>query len=156
VVHPSAGHYTGTLVHGLLYKCRNLSSFGHPTRPGIVHRLDKDTSGVMVVAKSDRAHEFLSNQFKKREIKKSYLTIVHGNVEKKPVVGDVVYGYGKRWWNQKSLIMKEALTLIRRQMLHAEILGFVHPDSSQYVEFEAPLPTDMNRFLEWLNKNQTA
>jgi len=222
VVHPSAGHYTGTLVHGLLYKCRNLSSFGDPIRPGIVHRIDKDTSGVMVVAKSDRAHNFLSNQFKRREVKKSYLTIVHGNVEKKkgiidlpisrnpikrkemsvsllkgraaitewevmslfslgfsllrislhtgrthqirvhmsymgyPVVGDIVYGYGKRWWNQKSLVMKETLNLVKRQMLHAEILGFVHPDSLKYVEFKAPLPTDMDCLLKWLNKNQTA
>jgi len=89
VVHPSAGHYTGTLVHGLLYRCRNLSSSGDPIRPGIVHRLDKDTSGVMVVAKSDRAHDFLSNQFKKREIKKSYLAIVHGNVEKKKGIIDL-------------------------------------------------------------------
>jgi len=220
VVHPSAGHYTGTLVHGLLYRSRNLSSSGDPIRPGIVHRLDKDTSGVMVVAKSDRAHDFLSNQFKKREIKKNYLAIVHGNVEKKkgiidlpisrhpikrkemsvsllkgraaisewevisvfplgfsllritlhtgrthqirvhmaymgyPVVGDIVYGYGKKWWNQKSFTMKKTLTLVKRQMLHAEILGFVHPDSLQYVEFEAPLPTDMDCLLKWLDKNQ--
>jgi len=222
VVHPSAGHYTGTLVHGLLYRCRNLSSSGDPIRPGIVHRLDKDTSGVMVVAKSDRAHEFLSNQFKRRKVKKNYLTLVHGNVEKKkgtidlaisrhpikrkemsvslskgrvaitewevisvfslgfsllrislhtgrthqirvhmaymgyPVVGDVVYGYGKKWWNQKSLTMKKTLTLVKRQMLHAEILGFVHPDSLQYVEFEAPLSTDMDCLLKWLNENQMA
>jgi len=222
VIHPSTGHYTGTLVQSLLYKCRNLSSFGDPIRPGIVHRLDKDTSGVMVVAKSDEAHDFLANQFKRREVKKRYLTLVHGNVEDKkriidfpisrhpvkrkemsvsllkgrpamtewevisvfslgfsllrislhtgrthqirvhmaymgyPVVGDIVYGYGKRWWKQKSLIMKEILTLAKRQMLHAELLGFIHPDSLKYVEFEAPLPTDMDCLLKWLNKNQTA
>ena len=70
VVHPSSGHYTGTLVHGLLYKCPDLSSLSGPGRPGIIHRLDKDTSGVMVVAKSDRAHNLLANQFKRREVKK--------------------------------------------------------------------------------------
>jgi 23S rRNA pseudouridine1911/1915/1917 synthase len=65
-----------------------------------------------------------------------------------------VYGYGKRWWKQQSLIVKEALTLAKRQMLHAELLGFVHPDSMRYVEFQAPLPMDMVCLLKWLNENQ--
>ena len=65
VVHPAAGHYSGTLVHGLLGKCSGLSSLGGSWRPGIVHRLDKDTSGVMVVAKGNRAHHLLAHQFKK-------------------------------------------------------------------------------------------
>ena len=222
VVYPSAGHNTGTLVNGLLYKCSDLSFFGNSIRPGIVHRLDKDTSGLMVVAKTNKAHDFLSHQFKKREVTKSYLALVHGNVKTKegtidlpicrnpkkrkemtvslskgrksitvwkllslfsigfsllrisihtgrthqirvhmaymgyPVVGDSVYGYGKRWWNKKSLIIQEMFPLVKRQMLHAEILGFVHPDSLQYVEFTVPPPKDMNVLLQWLNNNLMA
>ncbi len=75
VVHPAAGHQTGTLVHGLLAACRDLTGVGGELRPGIVHRLDKDTSGVMIVAKTDRAHRSLVNQFKKGRITKHYLAI---------------------------------------------------------------------------------
>ena len=71
-----------------------------------------------------------------------------------PVVGDRVYGYGKRWWKQQSLIVQEALTLAKRQMLHAELLGFVHPDSMKYVEFEVPPPTDFVFLVEWLTENR--
>ena len=63
VIHPAPGHYKGTLVHGLLQYCRDLSGIGGVLRPGIVHRLDKDTSGIMVIAKKDKAHDFLSKQF---------------------------------------------------------------------------------------------
>jgi 23S rRNA pseudouridine1911/1915/1917 synthase len=71
-----------------------------------------------------------------------------------PVVGDILYGYGKRWWKHQSSIMKEAFTFVKRQMLHAELLGFVHPDSMRYVEFEAPPPMDMAYILKWLNESQ--
>ena len=220
VVHPSAGHYSGTLVHGLLNKCGPLSSFGDPIRPGIVHRLDKDTSGVMVVAQGDRAHTFLAHQFKKRAVTKQYVAVVHGLVEKGkgvvdlpisrhpvrrkemsvsllkgraakseweviahfslgfsllkiylhtgrthqirvhmaymgyPIVGDAVYGRGKNWWKEQSSPVKEALGLVKRQMLHAEVLGFSHPDSRHYVEFKAPRPKDMVDFLDWLAEHQ--
>jgi len=78
VVHPAPGHFTGTLVHGLLRHCKDLSGIGGVMRPGIVHRLDKDTSGLMVVAKNDAAHAFLSRQFKAGEITKRYVALVHG------------------------------------------------------------------------------
>ncbi|MFA6499073.1 MAG: RluA family pseudouridine synthase [Desulfurivibrionaceae bacterium] len=78
VVHPAAGHSSATLVHGLLYHCGGLSGINGELRPGIVHRLDKDTSGVMVVAKSDFAHQALADQFKRREVKKVYQALVDG------------------------------------------------------------------------------
>lgn len=78
VVHPACGHDTGTLVHGLLYHCDNLSGISGAQRPGIVHRLDKDTSGLMVVAKNDQAHQGLISQFKNRQVKKIYRAIIRG------------------------------------------------------------------------------
>ena len=83
VVHPAPGHFTGTLVHGLLRHCKDLSGIGGVMRPGIVHRLDKDTSGLMVVAKNDAAHAFLSAQFKAGAVTKRYLALVHGIVKAK-------------------------------------------------------------------------
>ena len=79
VVHPAAGHWDGTLVNALIYHFNQLSSI-YPLRPGIVHRLDKDTSGLLLIAKSDKAHLQLSKQLKNREIKKDYAAIVHGQV----------------------------------------------------------------------------
>ncbi len=78
VVHPSHGHSGGTLVHGLLHHCTNLSGVGGELRPGIVHRLDKDTSGIMIVAKNDASHQSLTAQFKKRLVEKRYLAILSG------------------------------------------------------------------------------
>ena len=81
VVHPAPGHHSGTLVNALLYHCPKLEGIGGALRPGIVHRLDKDTSGVLVVAKNDRAHHHLSKQFKSRQVKKQYLALVYGKME---------------------------------------------------------------------------
>jgi len=78
VVHPAAGHQSGTLVHGLLHHCGTLSGISGEQRPGIVHRLDQDTSGVMVVAKNDRSHRTLVRQFSERHVKKIYLALVLG------------------------------------------------------------------------------
>ncbi len=78
VVHPSPGHSHSTLVHGLLYHCQDLSGIGGVLRPGIVHRLDKDTSGVLVVAKNDSAHHHLVKQFKDRLVSKAYLALLAG------------------------------------------------------------------------------
>lgn len=80
VVHPAPGHYSGTLVNALLYHCPRLVGIGGALRPGIVHRLDKDTSGVLVVAKNDMAHIHLSRQFKSRQVKKEYLALVYGKI----------------------------------------------------------------------------
>jgi 23S rRNA pseudouridine1911/1915/1917 synthase len=81
VVHPAAGNWRGTLVNALLARCGDLSGVGGEVRPGIVHRLDKDTSGVMVAAKSDRAHASLAKQIKDRTAGRRYLALVHGSVQ---------------------------------------------------------------------------
>jgi len=79
-VHPASGNYTDTLVNALMFRLDNLSSINGEIRPGIVHRLDKDTSGIMVVAKNDKAHVSLSTQIAERKVKKQYLAIVEGNM----------------------------------------------------------------------------
>ncbi len=81
VVHPAPGHSSGTLVNALLFHCPDLGAIGGAIRPGIVHRLDKDTSGTMVAAKSAEAHEELARQFKAREVQKKYLALVYGDVQ---------------------------------------------------------------------------
>jgi 23S rRNA pseudouridine1911/1915/1917 synthase len=78
VVHPAAGHWQGTLVNAVLHHCAAVSSGGHPLRPGIVHRLDKDTSGCILVAKNDATHAELARQFAERSAKKTYLAVVRG------------------------------------------------------------------------------
>ncbi len=80
VVHPAPGHYSGTLVNALLYHCKNLSGINGVVRPGIVHRLDKDTSGIMIAAKNDEAHVSLSRQIQDKTAKRTYLGIVRGNI----------------------------------------------------------------------------
>lgn len=81
VVHPAAGNYDGTLVNALLYHCKNLSGINGVIRPGIVHRLDKDTSGIMICAKNDAAHVSLSEQIQNKTAKRTYLAIVRGNIK---------------------------------------------------------------------------
>ncbi|MGW7914850.1 RluA family pseudouridine synthase [Staphylococcus xylosus] len=80
VVHPSAGHYTGTLVNGLMYQMKNLSGINGEIRPGIVHRIDKDTSGLLMVAKNDIAHRSLVDQLVKKTVTRKYVALVHGNI----------------------------------------------------------------------------
>jgi 23S rRNA pseudouridine1911/1915/1917 synthase len=79
VVHPAAGHSSGTLVHAVLAHAPGLEGVGGEQRPGLVHRLDKDTSGVIILAKNDRAHRFLQEQFAARTVEKHYLALVHGS-----------------------------------------------------------------------------
>jgi len=213
VVHPAPGHASGTLVHGLLEHCQGLSSAGDSARPGIVHRLDKDTSGLIVVAKNDFSHGFLAEQFKAGRVTKEYLAVVHGKLRGEmgeidqpigrhpkrrkemavvrsggrraltqwqrlheftvgfsllsisirtgrthqirvhlshgghPVAGDPVYGYGRKWWKQNPLYKRGQIPLPERQMLHARRLAFSHPTKKRRVEFEAPLPPDMEQFI---------
>jgi len=218
VIHPAPGHTHGTLVHGLLQHCRDLSGIGGVLRPGIVHRLDKDTSGLMVVAKSDRAHGVLAEQFQKRTVRKRYMALVHGAISGEkgridlpigrhpkrrkemavlpssgkraltlwqkreevgsnfsllavtlktgrthqirvhlshaghPVVGDTVYGPRKNWWKKNFPSGIDVTSHINMQMLHAETLGLIHPDSEDYCEFSAPIPDDMINAIKGLNQ----
>lgn len=206
VVHPAPGHDQGTLVHALLHHCRDLPGIGGRERPGIVHRLDKETSGVMVVAKTDLAHQRLSKQFKQHTIARRYLALVCGILRKKE--GRIVLPIGRDRVDRKKISartarpresetafvvrerLKEATLLevypktgrthqirvhmahaghpvlgdkiyggslgrkcgvrCERQMLHAEVLGFVHPVSQEQMSFSAPIPPDMQSVLETL------
>jgi len=105
VVHPGAGRSTGTLVHALLAHCRSLPGIGGVERPGIVHRLDRDTSGVLVVAKTEAAHQSLSRQFKMRVVKKRYLALVHGEVRQDS--GRVEAAIGRREHDRKRMGVRE-------------------------------------------------
>lgn len=93
VVHPGSGNPDGTLVNGLLYHCQDIAGVGEKIRPGIVHRLDKDTSGIMVVAKTTRCHALLVEAFKERAIHKEYLALVFGGLQ--PRIGRIVLPIGR-------------------------------------------------------------
>lgn len=105
LVHPGAGRTSGTLVHALLAHCRTLPGIGGAERPGIVHRLDRDTSGVLVVAKTEAAHHFLSGQFKARLVKKRYLALVHGQVRHDS--GRIEAAIGRREHDRKRMGVRE-------------------------------------------------
>ena len=96
VVHPSLGHAGGTLVNALLSHCPDLEGVGGERRPGIVHRLDKDTSGLIIAAKHDRALWFLQNQFKQRTVAKTYLALVHGSLQPPEAIIDAPIGRDPR------------------------------------------------------------
>ncbi len=207
VVHPAPGNPDGTLVNALLYHCRGrLSGINGELRPGIVHRIDKDTSGLLVVAKDNAAHAALAQQFAVHSITREYQTVVHGGfsadegfvekpvgrhpVDRKrmavterggkyaytayrvlaryrgfthlactlrtgrthqirvhmasighPCAGDPVYG------------PRNGVASLHGQCLHAKRLGFVHPATGQYVEFDSGLPDYFRTFLETLQKD---
>ena len=204
VVHPAAGNYEGTLVNALLYHCKDsLSGINGVMRPGIVHRIDKDTSGLLIVAKNDFSHALLAEQIKEHSFTREYEAVVFGNLKddsgtvdapigrnhndrKKmcvtqknsknavthwevlerfksytyikckletgrthqirvhmayighPVAGDSVYG------------VKKEKTDFEGQCLHARKIGFVHPSSGKYMEFESDLPEYFKNFLKKL------
>jgi 23S rRNA pseudouridine1911/1915/1917 synthase len=222
VVHPAAGHATGTLVNALLHHVDDLSGIGGEKRPGIVHRLDRGTSGLLVVAKNDAAHEELSRQFRDREIEKEYVALVWGEVmagrridapigrdpvnrkkmaaagggasERKkvrrsrqavtrivsaehfgrtltlahvaiqtgrthqirvhlsaighPIVGDPLYGGVHR----RVPGDLRAVAHLERPFLHAARLAFTHPADRRRMEFESPLPDDLQRVLDELRE----
>ena len=205
IVHPAGKISSGTLVNGLLYRYgRNgLSSRGGSERPGIVHRLDKDTSGLMVVARTDNAHDSLTAQFKRREVKKEYLALVKGKMGEN--TGEIRLPLRKDYREKtkvkiKFIEGKEAITRYRvleelaeatllevsietgrthqirvhlsavghpilgdarygiraglkRQALHAWKLGFLHPESKEYVEFTSPLPEDLKKIYTGMGGN---
>ncbi len=200
VVHPGAGHQQHTLVNALLSHCTSLSGIGGKERPGIVHRLDKETSGCLVVAKNDATHRDLSRQFAERIVEKIYLALVAGKLRKQtgaieeqirrhpvhrqrmavtPVRGRAAKTEYRvlRSGNQASLIecrlhsgrthqirvhlhhighpvLGDKVYAARlakdfpRQMLHAWKIGFRHPRSREWRNFEAPLPDDFATALE--------
>ncbi len=209
VVHPAAGNTSGTLVNALLYHCKgSLSGINGVLRPGIVHRIDKNTSGLLIVAKTDSAHKFLAQQIKDHSFTREYEAIVYGNLKEKsgtittqigrhkidrkkmsvlsiggktaithykvlkeyksyshiklnletgrthqirvhmsyighPVLGDDVYGARR----------KHDFKFISGQCLHAKKIGFIHPDTKQYLEFESELPDYFKRVLEILESD---
>lgn len=104
VVHPAVGHESGTLVNAVLYYCGDELSISNEKRPGIVHRLDKDTSGVILVAKNDKALDFLQNQFKERTIKKEYLALVEGHIQPESALIDAPIGRDVRQRKKMAVI----------------------------------------------------
>ncbi len=198
VVHPGAGNKTGTLANALLFHCGKLADSGDGMRPGIVHRLDKDTSGAIVAAKKDRALRFLAKQFQERTVKKKYIALVKGRLEldngiiEAPVARhavnrqkmDIEYVKGKKARTTYHVVKRfKDFTLleldletgrthqirvhmkhlghpvlgdrtygptdgVQRQALHAEMIGFTHPDTGKYVEFHAPLPRDIQEIID--------
>lgn len=118
VVHPAAGHDRGTLVNALLSHIPDLEGIGGEVRPGIVHRLDKDTSGLVVAAKNDRALQFLQRQFKSRSVKKMYLALVEGIVEPRQGIIDAPIGRSKDH-RKKMTVTQDGRSAITRYRVRA-------------------------------------
>ena len=210
VVHPAAGIHSGTLANALAYHFQQHPDSGTGVRPGIVHRLDRDTSGLLVVAKTEAALENLSDQFRDRTVFKSYAALVHGRLSadsgridqplardpanrtrmavvrggrsalslyrvrqrfdrftlldvelktgrthqirvhlaslKHPVVGDETYGAGRDNTIQDAKLRARVRNL-GRHFLHAEKLAFTHPETGKRVEFNSPLPPELDSLL---------
>ena len=205
VVHPGNGNYTGTLVNALLFTHKDrLSAINGVVRPGIVHRIDKDTSGIIVIAKNDKAHKTLSSAFKVHDITRKYIAVVKGIVEKDNIKIDLPIGRStsdrikmavteknsrnaithikvlKRFYESGYTLVEAKLETGRThqirvhmsyighpllgddtygpsknefgvvgQVLHAKTLGFNHPTTGKYIEFEQEEPEE---FKEILNK----
>lgn len=205
VVHPAPGHYSGTIVNALLYHCKDsLSGINGVMRPGIVHRIDQDTTGAIVVCKNDYAHRFIAEQLKEHSITRTYHAIVHNHVVKEE--GTIESTIGRHPVDRKKMAMnvkngKRAVThykvldslngrytyiccnletgrthqirvhmasignpilgdsvygpakcpfSLTGQTLHAKTLGFIHPTTKKYMEFDAPLPEYFQKLLRQL------
>jgi pseudouridine synthase, rluA family len=206
VVHPAAGHYSGTLVNALLYHCRdNLSGINGVLRPGIVHRIDMDTTGVIIACKNDNAHQHIAKQLAEHSITRKYVAIVTGNLKDDEGVVNAPIARSKND-RKKMAVDKEGKTAVTHykvlerlnnytyiecvletgrthqirvhmsyihhpllgdevysgkkesmklegQCLHARVLGFIHPRTNEYMEFEAPIPEYFNEILRKFRKN---
>lgn len=119
VVHPAEGNYTGTLVNALLYHCRDLSGINGVLRPGIVHRIDKDTSGLLMVAKNDLAHEHLAGQLKEHTVRRGYLALVHGVLASDRGVVDAPIGRDPRDRQKMAVTSRNA----KAAVTHYGVLG---------------------------------
>lgn len=205
VVHPAPGHMTGTLVNGLMYHCKDLSGINGVLRPGIVHRIDKDTSGLLMVAKNDHAHHSLVEQLVNKTVTRKYTALVHGHIAHDKGTIDAPIARDPKDRQKQAVVDngKHAVTHFQvterlgnytlvecrletgrthqirvhmnyigfplvgdpkygpkktidfgGQVLHAGVLGFIHPTSKEYLEFEVPLPDDFETLLEQLRQNQ--
>ncbi|MGL5506317.1 MAG: RluA family pseudouridine synthase [Paraclostridium sp.] len=205
VVHPAPGNYEGTLVNAILYHCRdNLSSINGVIRPGIVHRIDKDTSGLLMIAKNNNSHNSLAEQLKDHSITREYEFICHGVMKKDKITVDKPIGRNPKDRLKMGIVKdgKNAVThfeVVNRyenfthvkatletgrthqirvhalsinhpllgdplygpkvnkfgvsgQMLHAKKLGFIHPTTKKYVEFDSELPSHFTKVLKKLEK----
>jgi 23S rRNA pseudouridine1911/1915/1917 synthase len=126
VVHPAEGNYTGTLVHALLYHCKDLSGINGVTRPGIVHRLDKDTSGLIVAAKNDFAHLDLARQFKDRLITRRYYALVHGRVKEQSGTVNAPIGRDPRDRQKMAVVMKKGKHAVTRYSVLRRFKGYTY------------------------------
>jgi 23S rRNA pseudouridine1911/1915/1917 synthase len=124
VVHPAYGNPSGTLVNALLYHCKDLAGINGVIRPGIVHRLDKDTSGAMVVAKDDQAYHELTRQFKNRTVEKTYLAIAYGQLSKEEGLIDSPIGRHPSQRKRMSTRTKKGRTAITRWRVVERLDGF--------------------------------
>lgn len=132
VVHPGAGNYDESLVHGLLHHCDDLSGVGGVERPGIVHRLDKGTSGVMVVAKNDKAHQDLSAQFQNKEVQKEYEALCLGAIQKQEQT--LIHLMKRAEMNRKKFVVNQKKG--KQAITHVKVLKKNHKVSHVSVRIE--------------------
>lgn len=147
VVHPAHGHATGTLVNALLAHTPELSGIGGVARPGIIHRLDKDTSGLMIIAKNDFAHQALSRELKDRKIKRTYLALVHGRFKEKEGTVDAPIGRSPKF-RQKMAVMGVAA---REAVSHYHVLATYNNYSLVSVSLETGRTHQIRVHMKYIN-----